>query len=58
MVKRPYLGNAHGMVTSIGLVNLVHSSGEAGDLLPLAYRLYAPDHDGQPKNDHFLAMFD
>ena len=35
VAKRPYAGNAHGMVTGIGLVNLMHSSGEAGDFLPL-----------------------
>ena len=58
VAKRPYSGNAHGMVTSIGLVNLVHSSGEAGDFLPLDYSVYAPDHDGQTKNGYFLAMFD
>ena len=58
LAKRQYSGNTHGMVTGIGLVNLVHSSGEAGDFLPLDYRIYAPDHDGQTKNDHFLAMFD
>ena len=58
VAKRQYSGNAHGMVTGIGLVNLVHSSGEAGDFLPLDYRLYAPDHDGRTKNDHFVAMFD
>ena len=58
VAKRPYSGNAHGMVRGIGLVNLVHSSGEAGDFLPLDYRVHAPDHDGQTKNDHFLAVFD
>ena len=58
VAKRQYSGNAHGMVTGIGLVNLVHSSGEAGDFLPLDYRVYAPDEDGQTKNDHFLTMFD
>ena len=46
------------MVTGIGLVNLVHSSGEAGEFLPLDYRIYAPDADQLTKNDHFLAMFD
>nr|WP_162549811.1 transposase [Hymenobacter nivis] len=51
-------GNVHGMVTGIGLVYRVHSSGEAGDFLPLDYRVYAPDTDGQTKNDHFLAMVD
>ena len=58
LAKRPYSGNTHGMVTGIGLVNLVHSSGEAGDFLPLDYRIYAPDDDQLTENDHFLAMFD
>ena len=58
VAKRQYSGNAHGMVTGIGLVNLVHNSGEAGDFLPLDYRVCAPGHDGQTKNDHFLTLFD
>ena len=45
------------MVTGIGLVNLVHSSGEAGDFLPLDFRVYAPEQDQLTKNDHFQAMF-
>ena len=45
VAKRPCSGNAHGMVTGIGLVNLVHNSDQAGDFLPLNYRVYAPDHD-------------
>ena len=57
VVKRQYSGNAHGMVRGIGLVNLVHSSGAAGDFLPLDYRIYAPNLDGRTKNDHFQAMF-
>ncbi len=39
VAKRPYSGNVHGMVTGIGLVNLVHSSGQAGDFLPLDFRI-------------------
>ena len=58
VAKRQYSGNAHGMVTGIGLVDLEHSSGEAGDFLPLDYRLCVPEEDGQTKNGHFLAMFD
>ena len=57
VAKRPYSGATHGMVTGIGLVNLVHSSGEAGDFMPLDFRLYAPQQDGLTKNDHFQAMF-
>ena len=36
----------------------MHRSGEAGGLLPLDYRPYAPDHDGRTRNDHFPALFD
>ena len=57
VAKRQYSGNVHGMVTGIGLVNLVHSSGEAGDFMPLDFRIYAPDQDKKTKNDHFLEMF-
>lgn len=57
VAKRQYSGNVHGMVTGIGLVNLVHSSGEAGDFMPLDFRLYAPDQDTKTKNDHFLDLF-
>jgi len=58
VAKRQYSGNARGLLTGIGLVNRVHSSGQAGDFLPLDYRLYAPEEDQLTKNDHFLAMFD
>lgn len=58
LTKRQYSGNVHGMVRGIGLVNLVHSSGQAGDFLPLDYRVYAPDQDQKTKNAHFLDMFD
>jgi hypothetical protein len=34
VAKRQYSGNAHGMVTGIALVNLVHSSGQASDFYP------------------------
>lgn len=57
VAKRQYSGTVQGMVTGIGLVNLVHSSGEAGDFLPLDFRVYAPAQDQLTKNDHFQAMF-
>ena len=57
VAKRQYSGAVHGPVTGIGLVNLVHSSGESGDFLPLDFRVYAPDTDGLTKNEHFQAMF-
>ena len=58
LTKRQYSGKVHGMVRGIGLVNLVHSSGEAGDFLPLDYRIYAPDADQKTKNDHFPDLFE
>lgn len=58
LTKRRYSGNVHGMVQGIGLANLVHRSGEAGDFLPLDYRVYAPEQDQKTKNDHFLDRFD
>ena len=58
LTKRQYSGNVHGMVRGIGLVNLVHSSGQAGDFLPLDYRVYAPEQDQKTKNEHFVDMFE
>ena len=64
VAKRQYSGAAHGLVTGICLVNLVHSSdwlvhssGWAGDFLPLDYRFYAPEQDAPTKNEHFQSMF-
>ena len=57
VAKRQYSGNVHGMVTGIGLVNLVQSGGEAGGFRPLDFRLYAPDLDQKTKNDHFQDLF-
>jgi len=57
VAKRRYLGNGHGLVTGMSLVNLAHRSGEAGDLLPLNFGLYAPELDQKTKNDHFLDLF-
>jgi len=56
LVKRQYSGNVHGLVRGIGLVNLVHSSGQPGDFYPIDYRVYAPDTDGKTKNQHFRDM--
>ncbi len=56
LVKRQYSGAAHGLVRGIGIVNLVHSSGQLDDFWPIDYRIYAPDADGKTKNDHFREM--
>ncbi|MBC8084550.1 MAG: transposase [Hymenobacter sp.] len=57
MAKRQHSGAAYGLVTGICLVNLVHSSSQAGDFLPLDYRLYSPGQDMRTKNEHFQSMF-
>jgi hypothetical protein len=57
LVKRQYSGNEHGTVKGIGLVNLLHSSGNDGDFWPIDYRVYSPEDDGKTKNDHFQEMF-
>lgn len=54
LVKRQSSGAEHGLVDGIGMVNLVHSDGEA--YYPLDYRVYSPDDDGKTKNDHFRDM--
>lgn len=56
LVKRQYRGAEQGLVRGMGVVNLVHSSGRAGEFWPIDYRLYAPDTDGQTKNEHFREM--
>ena len=56
LVRLQYSGAAQGLVRGIGVVNLVHSSGAAGDFYPLDYRIYAPDSDGKTKNEHFREM--
>jgi len=58
VAQRQYSGKVHGVVTGIGLVNLVHSSGESGDFLPLDFRICTPSQDGLTKNDHFQALFE
>jgi DDE family transposase len=57
LVKWQYSGAEHRTVKGIGVVNLVHSNGQAGDFYPIDYRVYAPDVDHKSKNDHFREMF-
>ena len=54
LVKNQYSGAEHGLVTGIGIVNLVHSDGI--EFTPIDYRLYAPMQDGKTKNEHFREM--
>ena len=56
MVKLQYSGAEGGLVRGIGVVNLVHTSGEEGDYYPVDFRIYAKEADGKSKNDHFQEM--
>lgn len=56
LVKLQYSGAEGGLVRGIGVLNLLHSTGQDGDFYPLDYRVYAPENDGKTKNDHFREM--
>jgi hypothetical protein len=43
-------------VRGIGVVNLVHTTGKAGEHYPIDFRIYAKEADGKTKNDHFQEM--
>ncbi len=47
------------LVRGIGVINLIHTSGEEGDFYPVDFRLYNPEGaggDGRTKNEHFRDM--
>lgn len=56
LVKHQYSGAEGGLVRGIGVVNLVHTSGQAGDFYPIDYRVYSPESDGKTKHQHFQEM--
>ena len=56
LVKRQYSGACSGLVRGIGVVNLLHSSGQAGDFYPIDYRVYSPESDGKTKHHYFQEM--
>ena len=55
LVKRQYSGAVGGLVRGIGVVNLLHTDGN-GQFYPIDFRIYAKQHDGKTKNDHFQEM--
>ena len=56
VAKRQYADAVQGMVTGVGLVHLVPSSGQVGDVLPLDFRVYAPEQNHLTKNARFQAL--
>ena len=55
LVQRQYSGAEGGLVRGIGVVNLLHTNGK-GEFYPIDFRIYAKQHDGKTKNDHFVDM--
>lgn len=56
LVYRQYSGAEHGVVEGIGVVNLVHTNGQAHGYYPIDYRIYDPHGDGKTKQVHFREM--
>ena len=56
LARHQYSGREHRKINGIGIVNLLWT--DSTQYVPVDYRLYAPDHDGKGKNDHFRDMLD
>jgi len=56
LVKLQYSGAEHGLVRGIGVLNLVHSTGQEHGYYPIDYRIYDPTGDGKTKNTHFREL--
>lgn len=56
LVKKQYSGVHHGQVKGIGVLSLVHTTGEPHALTPVDYRIFHPATDGKTKHDHFREM--
>ncbi len=51
-----YSGNAHGVITGIGVVTCVYVNPELNQFWLIDYRIYDPAGDGQRKLDHVREM--
>jgi hypothetical protein len=56
VVRYRWSGLEGRVLQGIGVVNLVHVTGDNADFHPIDYRLYSPDQDGKTKNKHFQDM--
>jgi hypothetical protein len=54
--RNQYSGNAHHLVTGIGVVNCLYYNPELDQFWVVDYRLFDPDRDGQTKLDHVEDM--
>ena len=50
------LGNEHGVIQGIGLINCIYVNYEIGKFWVVDYRISDPDRDGKTKIDHVMEM--
>ena len=55
LVRWQYSGDEHDVIKGIGMLNMLWRN-EAGEVVPIDYRIYQPPEDGKTKNDHFREM--
>jgi len=55
LVRWQYSGDEHDVIKGIGMLNILWRN-EAGEIIPVDYRIYQPPEDGKTKNDHFREM--
>ena len=56
LVKLQYSGAAGGLVRGIGIINLLHTSGQPEAFYPIDFRVFSPESDGKTKHQHFQEM--
>lgn len=52
LVRPQYSGNAHGVITGIGVVTCVYVNPQTAQFWIIDYRIYAPAGDGKSQLDH------
>jgi hypothetical protein len=50
------LGNEHGVIPGIGVVNCIYVNHDVGKFWVVDYRIYDPDRDGKTHIDHVMEM--
>jgi hypothetical protein len=50
------LGNEHGVIQGIGVVNCIYVNHDVGKFWVVDYRIYDPDRDGKTHIDHVMEM--
>ncbi len=55
---RQWSGNAHGVITGIGVVHWLHYDPVEDDYLPVDFRIWDAKRDGKTKNQHAREMFE